>query len=72
MVGHRLVHRVVQDFGRQVMEGIDVGAADIHARTAADRLKPLQHLDVLGGIGLGGGGWSVKQVACIFGHGNWR
>ena len=51
MAGHRLVHRVVDDLGGQVVQRVVVGAADIHARAAADGLQPLQHLDVLGGIG---------------------
>ena len=54
VTGERLVHRVVDDFGKQMMQRFFVGAADIHAGTTADRLKTLQHLDVLGGIaGLG-------------------
>ena len=36
--------------------GGTIGAADIHAGAAAHRLQPFQHLDVLGGIGLGAGG----------------
>jgi hypothetical protein len=50
MAGKRFVHRVVDDFGKQVMQGLLVGAADVHARPASDRLEPFQHLDVLGGI----------------------
>ena len=47
----RLVHRVVDDFGEDVMHRLFVGAADIHAGPTPHRLKPLQHLDVAGGIG---------------------
>jgi hypothetical protein len=50
VAGQRLVHGVVDDFGEQVMQRLLVGAADIHAGAAAHRLKPFQHLDVLGGI----------------------
>ena len=41
--GHRLVHRVVDHLGEQVMEAVALGAggADIHARPLADRLEPL-------------------------------
>jgi hypothetical protein len=51
MPRHRLVHRVVDDLGRQVMQSRLVGAADIHARTAPDRLQPLENLDVLRRVG---------------------
>ena len=54
MARHRFVHGIVEDFGRQMMQGVDVGAADIHAGPAADGLEPFQDLDVLGGIALGG------------------
>ena len=50
VAGHRLVHRVVDDFREQMMQRLLVGAADIHAGTAADRLQPFQHLDVLGAV----------------------
>ena len=53
MAGHRLVHRIVEDFGGQMMQRVDVGAADIHAGAAAHGLQPFQNLDVLGGIGFG-------------------
>ncbi len=78
----RLVHRVVDDFGEQMVQGLLVGAADIHAGTAADRLKSLEHLDVARGVA----GFSApaccgcsraarlalgrgEQVACAFGLG---
>ena len=50
MPRQRLVHRVVDDFGEQMMQRLLVGAADIHARPAADRLKAFQHLDIARGI----------------------
>ncbi len=50
MPGQRLVHRVVDDFGEQMMQRLFVGAADIHAGAAADRLEPLEHLDVSRGV----------------------
>ena len=46
-----LVHRVVEDFGEEVMQRLLVGAANIHARPPPHGLEPLQHLDVLGRIG---------------------
>ena len=51
VAGDRLVHRIVDDLGEEVVQGLLVGAADIHAGPAADRLQPLQHLDVGGRIG---------------------
>ena len=50
--GHRLVHGVVEDFGRQVVKGALVGSANVHAGAAAHRLQALQDLDVLGRVGL--------------------
>ena len=41
---------VVDDFGKQVVQRLLVGAADIHARPAADGFEPFEHLDMLGGI----------------------
>ena len=46
VAGHRLVHRIVDDFGEQVVQRLLVGAADIHAGTPPHRLQPFQHLDV--------------------------
>jgi hypothetical protein len=40
-----LVHGVVDHLGEEVVQGLLVRAADIHARPAADGLEPLQHLD---------------------------
>ena len=45
VTGDRLVHRIVDHLGEQMMQRIGVGAADIHARSTADRLEPLEHLD---------------------------
>src|SRR6185437_16063819 len=50
MAGQRLVHRVVDDFGEQVMQRLFVGPADVHAGAAPNRLQPLQYLDVARGI----------------------
>ncbi len=48
--GQRLVHRVVDDFGEQMMQRLLVGAADIHARPAPHRLQAFEHLDVGRGV----------------------
>ena len=52
VAGDRLVHGVVDHLGEEVVQPLLVGAADVHARPPADRLQPLQHLDVGGRIGL--------------------
>ncbi len=49
VAGDRLVHGVVEHLGEEMVQRLLVGAADIHAGPAADRLQPLQHLDV-GGV----------------------
>ena len=54
--GHRLVHRVVEELGDQVVHRRLVGAADIHAGAAADGLQAFEDLDVSCGILAGGGG----------------
>ena len=51
---HRLVHRVVEHFGREMVQRALVGAADVHARAAADGLEPLEHLDRRGVVADGG------------------
>ncbi len=62
MAGDGLVHRVVDHLGGQVMQAAFVGAANIHAGAAADRLQPLENLDILGRIAVGrfGDGWVEK------------
>ena len=50
MARQRLVHRIVDDFGEQMMERLFVGAADIHAGPAPHRLEALEHFDVARGI----------------------
>ena len=45
VAGDRLVHRIVDDLGGEMVERAGVGPADVHARPAADRLEPLEHLD---------------------------
>ena len=66
VAGDRLVHRVVDDLGEEVVQRVLVGAADIHARAAAHRLQPLQHLDVRGAIGfaaIADGGGAGARIA---------
>ena len=56
VAGDGLVHAVVDDLGGEVVERALVGAADIHAGAAADRLEPLEDLDRGGVVIVGGGG----------------
>ena len=55
MARYGLVHRIVEHFGGEVVHGTFVRAADVHSGAAADRLEPLQHLDILGGVAAGPG-----------------
>src|SRR5271166_527204 len=52
VASHRLVHRVVQQLRRQMVQRGLVSATDIHAGAAPDRLQPFQNLDVLGRVAL--------------------
>src|SRR5438128_12275916 len=66
--GHRLVHRIVERLGGEMVQPALVGAADIHAGAAAHRLEALKDLDVLGGIAVGGiagpGGSDAVEEVC--------
>ena len=53
VAAERLVDGVVDDLPEAVHQTARVGGADVHARALADRLEPLEHLQVMGGI-LGG------------------
>ena len=55
VTAERLVHRVVDDFGEQVMQRLLVGAADIHAGAPANRFQSLEHLDVARRVALAAG-----------------
>ncbi|MEY9621952.1 hypothetical protein ABH982_005409 [Bradyrhizobium ottawaense] len=46
MSRQRLVHRVVDDLGEQMMQRLLIGAADIHAGSAPHRFQAFEHLDV--------------------------
>ena len=48
MASYRLIHRIVQDFGCQMVQGAFIRAANIHARAVPDGLQPLQYLDIRG------------------------
>ena len=55
VAGHGLVDRVVDDLPHQVVQAAHVGRADVHARTAADRVEALEDLDALGVVVAVGG-----------------
>ncbi len=44
--GQRLVDRIVDDLPQAVHQTLAVGGADVHARTLAHRIKPVQHGEV--------------------------
>ena len=67
VAGDRLVHRVVDHLGEEVMHGLFVGAADVHAGAAAHRLKALEDLDVGGGVTVGGVG-RTTSAGRLIGH----
>src|SRR3546814_3588657 len=50
MPRYRLVHGIVDHLGKEVVQRLLVGAADIHAGPPAHRLQPLQNLDVGGAV----------------------
>ena len=50
VAGDRLVHGVVEQLGRQMVQRALVGAADEHAGPPAHRLQALEDLDVGGGV----------------------
>ena len=54
VTGERLVHGVVDDFCKQMMQRLLVGAADIHAGTPPHRLKTFENLDVARRVALAG------------------
>ena len=54
VAGHRLVHRVVDHLGEQVVQRLLVGAAHVHAGPTPHRLQAFQDLDVGGGIAVCG------------------
>ena len=47
VAGHRFVDGVVHDLVDHVVQRLDVGAADVHARATPHRLQPFKHLDVV-------------------------
>ena len=50
VAGQRLVHGIVHDLIHQMVQTGNAGRADVHARSLADGLKALEHLDLTGVI----------------------
>ncbi len=50
VASQRLVDRVVDELVDHVVQPVDIGVADVHARAAADRLEALEDLDVRAGV----------------------
>ena len=50
MSGDRLIHRIIDHFGEQMVHSAHVSAANIHAGATAHRLQPFQHFNIAGGI----------------------
>jgi hypothetical protein len=55
VAGERLVDRVVDELVHHVMQAVDIGVADVHARASADSLQPFEDLDIRARIFLGRG-----------------
>ena len=45
-----LIHRIIQNFGCEMMQGTFVGASNIHAGAVPDGLQALQYLNITGVI----------------------
>ena len=50
VAGDRFIHRIVDHFGEEVMQGVCVSPAHVHPRPPADGLEPLEHFDRGGGV----------------------
>ena len=62
LAGDRLVHRIIDHLGGEVVERALVGPADVHAGSAADGLESLEHLDRRGVVGGGGGRRGSEEI----------
>jgi hypothetical protein len=72
MTGDSLIHGVVDNFGRQVVQSGLVGAADVHAGAPTDGLQAFEDLDILRRIPgipfLGAFAAIIKQIVHRHGH----
>ena len=68
MAGHGLIHRIVQNLRRQMMQRALIRAADIHAGAVAYRLQPFQNFDIGGVISVGicRGTKKIGHVSTVF------
>jgi hypothetical protein len=68
MPGQRLVHRIVDHLGEEVVQRLFVGAADIHAWAPAHRLEAFEHLDVARGVTSLGPAREPAGARCLAGE----
>ena len=52
MARQGFINRVINNFVHQMVQAPRPGGADVHARALAYGLKPLQHLNLLGAVGV--------------------
>ena len=71
VAGHRFVHRIIDDFGKEVVKRLFIRTTNIHARATTNGLKPLKHLDGRGviiglrrGFTAGGGRGFAASLLC--------
>jgi hypothetical protein len=65
MARHRFVHGIVDDLGREVVQGDWHRYRRYTFLAAAHGSRPLQNLNVLGGIGLGAGGRGIEKIGIV-------
>ena len=63
--GHVLVNAVVHHFVHEVVEALGAGAPDVHGGALADGVESLQHLDLLGAVGIA---WPALDLGLVRGH----
>ena len=63
--GHVLVNAVVHHFVHEVVEALGAGAPDVHGGALADGVEALQHLDLLGAVGIA---WPALDLGLVRGH----
>ena len=72
VAGNGLIHRIIEDFGGQMVQGTVVGAADIHAGAVPDGLQPFENLDIGGiiSVGRGRGNKQIGHISRVFRKGS--
>ena len=59
---HGLVHRIVENLGKEMMQAMFIGAADIHGGAAAHGIEAFQNLDVVCGIARPSVGPRIEKI----------